>query len=94
MQDKLISEKNTDNLTQEARLIKAKNGVYHYENQEFVAENVDLFLFELPGHSLPKIPLIKDKAYLTGIAKDVSFLFGGKTPKFQANQFKAKVIQK
>lgn len=93
MQDKLVTDDNGLELTQQARLIEADSGIYRHTSQEFTANDVHLSLFELPGHALPNGTLPTDQAYLTGVARDISFLFGGKTPQFQASHFEAKVVQ-
>ncbi|HEY5259527.1 MAG TPA: hypothetical protein VIJ46_02685, partial [Rhabdochlamydiaceae bacterium] len=62
-------------------------------SQEFLAHSVGLSLYRLPGHSLP-LKTIHSTAFLKGIAKDVSFSISGKTPKFQATDFKASLNQK
>jgi len=93
MQDKLITDEGGLHPTQQARLIEAEKGVYRHMKQEFIANDVNLSLFRLEGHSLPKTALPRKDAYLTGVAQNISFLFGGKTPKFQANQFQAAVVK-
>lgn len=86
MQDKLSYD------GQQARLIEAKTGLYRYTTQEFTANSVLLSLFKLPGHELPLEPLDTDKPFLSGIAKDISVIFNGKTPQFQAENFEATVV--
>lgn len=93
MQDKLLTDDEGKNPTQQIRLIEAEKGTYRHTTQEFLANEVTLSLFRLEGHSLPKTSVPKKDAYLTGIAHDISFLFGGKTPKFQANHFQAAVVK-
>jgi hypothetical protein len=85
MQDKLSGD------GQQARLIEAKTGLYRYTTQEFTANSVLLSLFKLPGHVLPLEPLDTDEPFLSGIAKDISVIFNGKTPQFQAENFEATV---
>ncbi len=89
MQDKLMKDGAEEDPMQQVRLIEAKNGVYRHSTQEFLANGVELSLFRLPGHQLPKEPVSEQESLLTGIAKDISFHFGGKTPQFQASQFQA-----
>ncbi|NGX27339.1 MAG: hypothetical protein K940chlam6_01273 [Chlamydiae bacterium] len=93
MQDKLIKDGMDETLTQQARLIEAESGVYHHTSQEFIANDVTLSLFRLPGHQLPKDPINQDEAILRGIAHDISFYFSGKTPQFQARQFEATMVK-
>ena len=87
MQDKLFTE--ADTLMQQIRYIEADSGHYLYNSQEFTAKNVTLSLYRLPGSALPKQPIEDQKAVLQGIAKDITLLFDGKTPQFQAKHFQA-----
>ena len=73
---------------QQMRFFEAAKGTYQYNTQEFLAQSVALSLFRLPGHSLP-FSLDINKAFLQGIAQDVSFSVSGKTPQFQAKRFQA-----
>lgn len=86
MQDKLSYD------GQQARLIEAETGLYRYTTQEFTANSVLLSLFKLPGHVLPLAPLESDEPFLSGVAKDISVIFNGKTPQFQAENFEARVV--
>ncbi len=87
MQDKLSGD------GQQARLIEAETGLYRYTTQEFTANSVLLSLFKLPGHVLPLEPLETDEPFLSGIAQDISVIFSGKTPQFQADNFEATVVK-
>ncbi len=91
MQDKLSRE--GQGPMQQARLIEAETGLYRYTTQEFTANSVLLSLFKLPGHVLPLEPLESDEPFLSGIAKDISVIFSGKTPQFQAENFEATVVK-
>lgn len=91
MQDKLSRE--GQGPMQQARLIEAETGLYRYTTQEFTANSVLLSLFKLPGHELPLEPLESDEPFLSGIAKDISVIFSGKTPQFQAENFEATVVK-
>lgn len=93
MQDKLLCDETGEDLTQQTRLIEAKDGVYRHTTQEFKANGVTISLFRLPGHHLPKDPADENDAYLSGVAHDISFLFSGKTPQFQARQFEATMVK-
>lgn len=93
MQDKLIRDDMGENLSQQTRLIEAKDGVYRHTTQEFIANGVTLSLYRLPGHQLPKGPVSDEDAFLRGVAHDISFLFSGKTPQFQAGQFEATMVK-
>lgn len=74
---------------QQARYLEASEGVYHYGSQQFNAQGVSLSLFRLPGHNLATQSLDLKKSFLSGLAKSVTFTVSGKTPQFQAEQFKA-----
>lgn len=91
MQDKLSQD--GENEMQQARLIEAETGLYRYTTQEFSANSVLLSLFKLPGHVLPLEPLESDEPFLRGIAQDISVIFNGKTPQFQAENFEATVVK-
>lgn len=93
MQDKLLTDDWGKSPSQQARLIEAEKGVYRHTTQEFTADDVHLSLFQLPGHELPQSAQMDDKPFLSGIAHDISFLFSGKTPQFQANHFQASVVK-
>lgn len=93
MQDKLFTDTASLKPMQQTRFIEAETGHYRYTTQEFKADNVALSLFRLPGHSLPKKNIDQKEAFLRGKAHDISFLFSGKTPQFQAKQFQATVVK-
>ena len=73
---------------QQMRYIEADSGTYLYTTQQFLAQTVVLSLFRLPGHSL-LINQDQSAAFIRGIAQDVSFSVSGKSPQFQAKNFKA-----
>lgn len=78
---------------QQARYLEANEGIYHYGSQQFNAQGVTLSIFHLPGHKLSTHYLDSKKAFLSGLAKSVSFTVSGKTPQFQAEQFKASLLR-
>jgi len=86
MQDKLYTAQGHPE--QQVRLLEAKEGVYDYQAHAFQAQTVELSLLRLPGKTLPP-SCTSQNAFLSGVAKDVSFSFGEKAPKFHAQQFKA-----
>lgn len=87
MQDKLY--RGPDNAPmQQLRFFKANEGTYHYANQQFFAQTVQLSLLRSGGYNLPK-QLEPSSAYLRGVAQDVSFFINDNVPKFHAEQFKA-----
>lgn len=93
MQEKLSTDALGEEPIQQTRLIEAETGVYRYSDQEFKADNVLLSLFKLPGHDLPLEPIEKEDAFLRGIAENISFVFSGKTPQFQAEHFEATAVK-
>ena len=92
-QDKLYFNTTDHVPMQQARYLEASEGIYNYGSQQFNAEKVTLSLFHLPGHLLNTHVLDTKKAFLSGLAKTVSFTVSGKTPQFQAEQFKASLIK-
>lgn len=86
MQDKLLYA--DSNPIQQMRYFEADHGSYQYTTAQFVAQSVALSLYRLPGHELP-LSYDNKSAFLRGIAEDVSFSVSGKTPQFQAQNFKA-----
>jgi len=86
MQDRLYRE---DELPmQQIRYFEAEQGVYQYNQETFLADQVNLSIFRLPGHALVSF-LDPHTPYLKGAAKHVSFSLSEKSPKFQADHFKA-----
>ena len=90
MQDKLYDPTATAGPTQQIRFLAAQEGLYRYTTQEFLAQSVDLSLYRLSGHDLPK-EMSTLKPFLKGIAEDVSFGISGKSPQFKATHFKAQL---
>ncbi|HEX2579173.1 MAG TPA: hypothetical protein VHK67_02070 [Rhabdochlamydiaceae bacterium] len=89
MQDKLYAE--GDVVMQQMRFFEADQGVYQYSTGQFAANSVILSLFRVPGVQLPTT-IDPSKAFLQGIAQDVSFSIAGKTTQFQAQKFKATLL--
>jgi hypothetical protein len=88
MQDKVYDDASQRKVMQQVRYFEANTGSYQYSTQQFLAHTVSLSLFRFPGQELP--PAIDPaQAFLRGVAKDVSFSVSGKTPQFQAQNFKA-----
>lgn len=90
MQDKLYEGAAGTVPSQQVRFLVAKEGLYRYATQEFLAQSVGLSLFRVNGHELPR-DLSTTKPFLKGIAEDVSFAVSGKIPQFQAKHFKAEL---
>ena len=89
MQDKLYAQ--GDVAMQQMRFFEADQGIYQYSTQRFAANSVILSLFRMPGTLLP-LSVDPSKAFLRGIAQDVSFSIAGKTTQFQAQKFKATLM--
>jgi hypothetical protein len=89
MQDKLYAQ--GDVVMQQMRFFEADQGIYQYSTQRFTANSVILSLFRVPGALLPS-SVDLSKAFLRGIAQDVSFSIAGKTTQFQAQKFKATLL--
>ena len=86
MQDKLYAQGNV--AMQQMRFFEADQGIYQHSTQRFAANSVILSLFRVPGIQLPTA-IDPSKAFLRGIAEDVSFSIAGKATQFQAQKFKA-----
>jgi hypothetical protein len=89
MQDKLYVQ--GDVVMQQMRFFEADQGIYQYSTQKFAANSVILSLFRVPGVQLPG-SIDPSKAFLRGIAQDVSFSIAGKATQFQAQKFKATLM--
>jgi len=92
MQDKLYFASAGSGPMQQMRFFEAEEGLYRYNLQQFLAQSVALSLFHLTGHNLPTT-VNTESAFMKGLAQDVTFSVSGKTPQFQARQFKATLRQ-
>ena len=90
MQEKLFDMQTAP--SQQIRYLKANEGTYRFSQQQFLANSVALSLFRLPGHTL-STPTSTEKAFLKGLADEVSFSVSGKTPQFVAHHFTASLRQ-
>lgn len=86
MQDRLYFSEGVP--MQSLRFFEADEGSYQMSTQQFLANSVHLSLFRLNGHRFPE-HLDPKKAFLTGLAREVSFGIAGENPHFQADNFKA-----
>jgi len=86
MQEKLYGTEQDQ--MQQIRFLKASEGLYRFNQQQFQANSVDISLFRMPGHELAT-PTSTKAAFLNGNADDISFSVSGKTPQFQAHHFTA-----
>lgn len=90
MQDKVASATGANGSTQQSRYFTANEGVYHFLSQNLVAEQATLSLYRLTGENLPEIGhLPAASPFLSGKAEQIKMLVSGKTPLFQAYNFKA-----
>jgi hypothetical protein len=83
----------TTNLSpkQVMRYMEASEAQYHYSNDQFIADQVKLSRYVLPGHQLIE-SLKGQKALMSGIAKSVEFNLGDKGFSFKAQEFKGTFI--
>lgn len=89
MQDKLYYDPNRPGVPmQQVRFLEAKDGIYRYAAQEFLAQTVAISLCRMVGHDLPQSVRLP-KPFLQGVADDVSFAVSGKVPQFNAHHFRA-----
>lgn len=91
MQEKL--ENTEKGYTQQLRYLEAEEGIYRYTSQQFLAQTVTLSLYHLPGRILPR-EKHPGTPFLSGVAQDIRFAVAGKSPQFQAENFKASLTQK
>jgi len=92
MQDKVEHIPSQNKAMQQMRYLEASEGIYRYTAQQFLAQSVTLSLYRMEGSELPT-NLVKYTPFLRGVAQDVSFALTGKTPQFQAQNFKALLNQ-
>lgn len=86
MQDRVTSQ--NGQTLQQMRYFVAKSGTYQYSTGLFLATQVAISVFRLPGSNL-QTHVDPQKALLKGIAKSISFSVEGKGPQFQAEAFQA-----
>jgi len=90
MQDKVVSAAGSHGSNQQSRYFTANEGVYHFLSQSLLAEQATLSLYRLAGEYLPEIGRLPSTApFLSGNAERISMHITGKTPMFQAYNFKA-----
>lgn len=92
MQEKLEGA-GQEEATQQVRYLEAEEGIYRYTAGQFLAQSVTLSLYRLPGHILPQ-ERNPGTPFLSGMAQDIRFAVSGKSPQFQAENFKASLTQK
>lgn len=85
-----IQEKNTSakEALQQIRFVLAEEGLYHYRNQSFQAQDVLLSMYKIPGMVFPK-SLESYSPFLRGTAESITFSLQNGAPKFEASKFKA-----
>jgi hypothetical protein len=69
------------------RYLQADEATYYYKTDEFVAQQVALSRFAVPGHQL--VELHEGKPLMNGVAEKVEFSLAGKDLNFKAYQLKA-----
>lgn len=94
MQDKIIhgegAQGSIGGSTQQSRYFTAQEGVYHFLSQSLQAQHATLSLYRLTGEHLPEIGRLPSLApFLKGDAEEIKMHVSGKTPLFQAHNFKA-----
>ncbi len=81
-----------DTSTQEVRYFTTHEGVYVFPSHRFLAEEVHLAFYQLPGSSLPASPPTTPP-FLSGIAEEVILSAGLECPAFTAHHLRANVEQ-
>lgn len=71
------------------RHLKADAASYHYQKDLFVAENVQISRYLIPGSTLVETGVEDNKLLMTGLAKRVEFSLNGSDPNFKAYQLKS-----
>ena len=70
-------------------ILKAVNAIYHYKDEQFVAENVEVWRYIAPTHHLD-VDLKESKLLAHGVATGIEFSLAGKGLDFFAHNFNAK----
>ncbi len=70
------------------RYFEADKASYRYSSQLFLAQDVHLWRYRLPGHELPDTTP-HDSPLMKGVATSIEFFFQGKKFQFQAHHLKA-----
>jgi hypothetical protein len=73
---------------QTVRFIKAKDATYYYNTNSLKADEVTLFLYQLPGHTLAA-SLDNYQPIMRGKAKKIELFFNGNDLNFKAHEMKA-----
>lgn len=76
------------NQTQQVRFVTAELGTYFFPNHQFLANEVSILFYDLPGAELPQV-MPDAHPFLKGHAKEASFSAGGKTANFTAYELQA-----
>lgn len=76
-------------LQQSLLILKAKNAVYHYKDEQFAAENVEMWRYLAPGHHI-NTDLKEAKLMAHGVATGIELSLAGKGLDFLAHNFNAK----
>ncbi len=90
MQDKIIQASGARGSSQQSRFFTASEGVYHFLSQSLLASQATLSLYRISGEHLPEIGRMPSAPpFLSGNAEHIKMLVSGKSPLFQASNFKA-----
>jgi hypothetical protein len=88
MQEDLYFEK--EKPMQRVRYLEAESASYNYNTHLFVAEEAELWTFQLPGHELPKT-VMGNTPILHATAQSVEFSLKGDQLNFLAHRMKARM---
>lgn len=81
-------QESIDEEGQQVRHFTSESGIYYFPEHKFVASEVNIAFFRLPGRELPThIP--SEAPYLSGVAKEASFSIAKNLPAFRAYHLKA-----
>ena len=75
---------------QQVRTIAASDGTYYYPSHRFLANQVHLAFYRLPGTDIPESPF-SEKPFLTGVAAEATFAASSKFPTFTAKRIAAQL---
>jgi hypothetical protein len=73
------------------RYLEAERAVYHYKSDKLIAEQVKVYRYALPGHTIA-MPSKGLKPLMSGVAESVQFSLGEQDFQFKANKLKASFL--
>ncbi len=74
------------------RLLRAKEASYHYNTQVLTAQDVEMWSYELPGHTPPSPNAVSQTAMMAGKAETIELHFRGKKVEIVAHGFEGKLL--